>query len=70
VPFTPVTGPRLMVAPGPYRQAITKALAETLVAIADQLKVSSLHLTFCSAEEWAALGALGLQQRRGIQYHW
>ncbi|GBF90454.1 hypothetical protein Rsub_03450 [Raphidocelis subcapitata] len=72
VPFTPVTGPRLMTAPGPpnFRAAVTKALAETLVAATEALGASSLHVTFSSAEEWAAMGALGLQQRRGIQYHW
>jgi len=70
VPFTPVSGPRLMVPPSPLRPAILKALAETLVSITDQLGVSSLHITFSSAEEWGALGALGLQQRRGIQFHW
>jgi predicted N-acyltransferase len=59
-----------MVAPGPYRAPILKALAETLVAITDRMAVSSLHITFSGAEEWAALGALGLQQRRGIQFHW
>jgi predicted N-acyltransferase len=32
--------------------------------------VSSLHVTFPTGEEWAALGSLGFQQRRGIQYHW
>lgn len=34
VPFTPVTGPRLLVAPGPSAPLVTKALAQTLVAIA------------------------------------
>jgi predicted N-acyltransferase len=32
--------------------------------------VSSVHITFSSGEEWAALGGLGWGQRRGIQYHW
>jgi predicted N-acyltransferase len=32
------------------------------------LGVSSLHVTFPTGEEWAALGSLGFQQRRGIQY--
>lgn len=37
---------------------------------AGELGVSSLHVTFPTGEEWAALGSLGFQQRRGIQYHW
>lgn len=32
--------------------------------------VSSLHVTFPSGEEWAALGAMGFQQRKGLQFHW
>lgn len=32
--------------------------------------MSSLHVTFPTGEEWATLGSLGFQQRRGIQYHW
>lgn len=32
--------------------------------------MSSLHVTFPTGEEWSALGSLGFQQRRGIQYHW
>lgn len=34
VPFTPVTGPRLLVRPGPYRLAVTKAIAESMIAVA------------------------------------
>ncbi len=53
MPFTPVTGPRLLVAPGRGAAAVTKALAQTLVAVADQLGVSSLHVTFSSGARWA-----------------
>jgi predicted N-acyltransferase len=41
-----------------------------LLLLPDEMGVSSLHVTFPTGEEWAALGALGFQQRRGIQYHW
>lgn len=37
---------------------------------AGELGVSSLHVTFPTGEEWSALGSMGFQQRRGIQYHW
>lgn len=33
VPFTPVTGNRLLVAPGPEAPLVTKALAQTLVTL-------------------------------------
>lgn len=67
VPFTPVTGPRLLAAPGPLRPAILKSLAEALVAVADARGASGAHITFSGGEEWAALGAIGMLQRRGIQ---
>jgi predicted N-acyltransferase len=69
VPFTPVTGPRLLVRPG--------AAAETEVALiagmrelARQFEVSSLHVTFPTAAEWRRLGEAGFVLREGTQYHW
>lgn len=38
--------------------------------VADQLAVSSLHLTFNTAEEARSLTEAGYLQRTGIQYHW
>ncbi|HEX6143341.1 MAG TPA: GNAT family N-acetyltransferase [Geminicoccaceae bacterium] len=68
VPFTPVPGPRLLVRPdaAPARDV----LIQGLVSAAHQLEVSSLHVTFCREDEWAALGRGGLMQRTGVQYHW
>ena len=37
---------------------------------AEELGVSSLHVTFCREPEWHSLGAAGLLQRQGVQYHW
>ena len=34
VPFTPVTGPRLLARPGPLRGPVMRALAQSLVAVA------------------------------------
>ena len=39
-------------------------------SVADQFAVSSLHLTFNTAEESNALAEVGYLQRSGIQYHW
>ena len=46
VPFTPVPGPRLLLAPGAGPE-VRSALAQGLVGAAEQLGVSSLHVTFC-----------------------
>jgi len=69
VPFTPVTGPRLLVRPDADPAALP-ALVGTLEQVARHQKVSSIHATFCTESEWAALGATGWLQRTGIQYHW
>lgn len=35
-----------------------------------QYKVSSLHVTFPTRQDWKALGSQGFLQRMGMQYHW
>src|SRR5579864_3603031 len=69
VPFTPVTGPRLLVRPdAPPETAET--LIAALIEVARGHKVSSLHVTFPTREEWERLGDAGFLQRSGQQYHW
>jgi predicted N-acyltransferase len=70
VPFTPVTGPRLLVRPDAARGAVAEALIAGMVELAERHAVSSLHITFPRQDEWRALGGAGFLQRRGLQYHW
>jgi predicted N-acyltransferase len=70
VPFTPVPGPRLLVRPGMDAPSIRAALARGLIAAAEELKVSSLHVTFAMPEDIAALTAAGFLKRSGVQFHW
>ena len=70
VPFTPVTGPRLMARPGTDTAAVTSALIEGIQQVAVKLGVSTAHVTFPSEPEWRSLGAAGWLQRTGQQYHW
>jgi predicted N-acyltransferase len=70
VPFTPVTGPRLLVHPDAEREAVAGALMAAMLELARQAEVSSLHVTFPREAEWRALGAAGFLQRTGLQYHW
>ncbi|MSP68341.1 MAG: N-acetyltransferase [Alphaproteobacteria bacterium] len=70
VPFTPVPGPRLLVPPGPEQAARQRQLGLACVEVAKQLGVSSLHVTFPTAQEWETLGQAGLLQRTGVQFHW
>jgi len=70
VPFTPATGPRLLVAPGPEKERNQRLLIQAATKIADKLGVSSLHVTFPTEAEWKLMGGTGLLQRTGEQFHW
>ncbi len=70
VPFTPATGRRLLVRPGPMAGTAAAALVQGAVELARANGVSSLHITFCTGDEAAAGAALGLMPRTGQQFHW
>jgi len=70
VPFTPVTGPRLLAAPGPLADAVRDALADALIEITTASELSSAHVTFLTEREWRALGKRGFLQRTDQQFHW
>jgi predicted N-acyltransferase len=70
VPFTPVTGPRLLVRPGPSADAIFGTLADALAEITSASELSSAHVTFLPEAEWDALGKRGFLQRTDQQFHW
>ena len=67
-PFSPVTGPRLLIRPGTELGEAT--LAAALTQACRELKLSSVHITFCTQPEWETLGDAGWLQRLGVQYHW
>jgi len=67
-PFSPVPGPRLLMRPD--AGVPVTVLGEALVQACTQLKLSSVHVTFCTEAEWTALGAAGWLQRIGMQFHW
>jgi hypothetical protein len=66
VPFTPVTGARLLAASAPTRDA----LARDLLAYAKDQGLSSLHVLFPAEPDADALRRAGFLERRGIQFHW
>jgi uncharacterized protein len=70
VPFTPVTGPRLLVRPSPIDDAVRGALADALTQITTESKLSSAHVTFLTEQEWRLLGDRGFLQRIDQQFHW
>ncbi|KAA5598997.1 GNAT family N-acetyltransferase [Blastochloris sulfoviridis] len=70
VPFTPCTGPRLMVRPGRDAPTVRRRLAGALAALARQTGASSVHVTFPTGREWAELGEAGWLQRTDRQFQW
>jgi uncharacterized protein len=66
VPFTPATGRRFL-GPPEHRETLWRAA----VGIAAQNRLSSLHATFCTADEAEALAGIeGTLHRITQQFHW
>jgi predicted N-acyltransferase len=70
VPFTPVTGPRLLIAPGADRPSTSDALIRVTAEHARSEGISSWHVLFPSGGELDALTGAGLIERRDCQFHW
>jgi len=70
VPFTPATGPRLLIRDGFDRDEIGTALANGLAALCGITEASSVHVTFAREAEWKFLAAHGFLQRTDQQFHW
>jgi predicted N-acyltransferase len=70
VPFTPATGRRLLVRPGPHAQAIRAAMADALISTCRRSDASSVHVTFLPEPEWQLLGSHGFLRRTHQQFHW
>ena len=66
VPFTPVTGRRLLA----KTDAARRQLLEYAAGALKQLGASSLHITFLTEEEWRLAGENHYLLRTGQQFHW
>jgi predicted N-acyltransferase len=66
IPFTPVTGARLLSSDPEVRQALVKAA----ISLCETNKLSSLHITFPREDEWQVMGEIGLLQRQDQQFWW
>lgn len=69
VPFTPVTGRRFLTLPGREGDG-TAALIAAATDLAQQNRLSSLHITFCTEAEATRGADLGLMPRVTQQFHW
>jgi len=69
VPFTPVTGPRLLVGKGEDSSTVKAGLAAGLRAVTEKLGVSSAHVTFAPQDDVEALEGAGFLHRTDQQFH-
>jgi len=70
VPFTPVTGPRLLVRACLEENSARKALLNAASQATRSIGASSLHITFMTEEEWALAATCGYLRRTDQQFHW
>lgn len=70
IPFTPVTGRRLLVADLQRRNKIEALLASAIQQVTAQYEASSAHLTFLTEREWSALSDNEFLRRTDQQFHW
>jgi predicted N-acyltransferase len=70
VPFTPATGPRLLIRDGVERERVAEALAAGLRALCNATEASSVHVTFAREAEAKCLAQHGFLIRNDQQFHW
>ena len=66
IPFTPVSGPRLLTKEPEYK----RKLIDSAVSLAEENKLSSFHCLFPHEDDQAALKSNNLLCRETIQFHW
>ena len=70
IPFTPATGPRLLVPEGNKSEIAKLALAQGLRQLTERHGASSAHVTFIAKEESDFFASQGFLQRTDQQFHW
>jgi uncharacterized protein len=69
VPFTPVTGRRLLVSSGPRANEARATLIGALRGLREALGASSIHVTFPDRADCEALTDAAFMERNGEQFH-
>ena len=74
VPFTPATGPKLLVRPGldegDKGRTVKRALLDGARVLGDELRVSSSHALFLPEDELGEFTDNGFAVRHSLQFHW
>jgi predicted N-acyltransferase len=72
IPFSPVTGPRLLIGTtsGPRAEEIARLLIDGAVDVAARAEASSVHWLFPDENDLQRLEGQRMLRRDGFQYHW
>jgi len=70
VPFTPATGPRLLLSKQVDGNATRREVLSALQQLCDELQLSSAHVLFSDAAEYDAMQAANWLPRTSCQFHW
>ncbi|MGD9843261.1 MAG: GNAT family N-acetyltransferase [Steroidobacteraceae bacterium] len=70
VPFTPATGPRLLLAQDADQAKLRRELSQAIQDLSDELQISSAHILFPALNDYQALIEQGWLPRTSCQFHW
>jgi predicted N-acyltransferase len=70
IPYTPVTGARLLVRPDADRAAVTAALVHGMRQFREQHDASSIHCLFSNEADTETLREYGFMRRTSCHFHW
>ena len=66
IPFTPITGPRILSNDIEIKKALIKAIEKILV----EYKISSCHILFPEKKDHDLFNEMGWLSRKGVQFKW
>ena len=70
IPYTPVTGSRLLVHPASDRTRVSCAIIDRALSLTTEQDASSLHWLFTSEVDTALLCEAGFMRRSSCHFHW
>lgn len=70
VPFTPVTGPRILLAQNIALEKMAQYIEQISLELMQSLRVTSLHILFAPKQTSNELLTCGFHQRQSVQFNW
>ncbi|MBA2510488.1 MAG: N-acetyltransferase [Rubrobacteraceae bacterium] len=70
VPFTPATGPKVLLGPGADRGSVTRALLDAAREVGEENRASSTHALFVPEGDLEEFEERGFAVRHSLQFHW